>query len=199
VDVAVLVASARTGVQFEGQGRGRVPVGLPTPEEPTRLVGQLTRLARCAKALGLFEDEACDLAIKAGFDSIPPARLRSLRAVADSGDAGVVVAEVHRALGRGNRWAAIWELDALEAIGLVRVEGLSRDEDPKATRVYRLADEWREVYESEAFSRTSTPIEEEVATDGLRIRTRPNAPPASAGADGSGEDELESRLLRVGL
>jgi hypothetical protein len=32
VDAATMVASARTGVPFEGQGRSRVPVGLPVPE-----------------------------------------------------------------------------------------------------------------------------------------------------------------------
>ena len=52
VNLAVFVSHARTGVQHEGTGKYRVILGVPTPEEPTRLVGQLTRFARCAIALG---------------------------------------------------------------------------------------------------------------------------------------------------
>jgi len=77
--------------------------------------------------------------------------MRALHAVAAAGQ-GVTASDVHRALGRGNRWAALWELDALEAIGLIEVEGPPRDEDPKATRIYRLGDGWAEVYESVASS-----------------------------------------------
>jgi len=168
IDVAVLVARARAGVQFEGQGRNRIAIGLPTPEEPTRLIGQLHRLARCALALGLDEQAACDLATAAALDSVPLARMKALDAVATSGDAGATITDVHRGLGRGNRWAAIWELDALEAIGLVAAEGPSRDEDPRATRLYTLDHEWRQVYENVAFSRTPLSLNN---GSGLRLRT----------------------------
>jgi hypothetical protein len=147
VDVAALVAAARTGVQFEGQGRSRVPAGLPVPEEPTRLVGQLHRLARCAVALGLDERAAVRLATRCGFDSVPQGRMRALTRVAAAKTGGTTVSDVHRGLGRGSRWAALWELDALEAIGLVEVEGVPRDEDPAASRLYRLADDWRQVWD----------------------------------------------------
>ena len=148
VNLAVFVSHARTGVQHEGTGKYRVILGVPTPEEPTRLVGQLTRFARCTIALGHTEGQALELAVTIAMDSVPLARMRVLRAVAEAGDRGATVSDAHRALIRGNRWAAIWELDALEAIGLVDIEGPSRDEDANATRVYRLADEYRGVYES---------------------------------------------------
>ena len=174
VNAATLVASARTGVPFEGQGKGRVPIGLPTPEEPTRLTGQLARLARSATALGLSEDDAVTLAIRAGLDSVPLARMRALHAIATT-EAGATVADIHRGLGRGNRWAAIWEIDALEAIGLLDIVGPPRDEDPSATRYYKLKSEWRQVYENVACSHVSRSIEEEEEgishVSALRIRT----------------------------
>jgi hypothetical protein len=135
-------------VANEGQGKYRIVVGVPTPEEPTRLIGQLQRFTRCAIALGLDADEALNLAGTLAMDSVPLGRMRALRAIADTPDPGCTVTDVHRALIRGNRWAALYELDALEAIGLITVHGPSRDEDAKATRVYALADEYREVYES---------------------------------------------------
>ena len=148
VNLATFVAHARTGVQHEGTGRARVILGVPTPEEPMRLVGQLTRFARCAVALGLDHGQALKLATRIGLDSVPLARMRVLRAIVESGDMGCTVADAHRALVRGNRWAAIWELDALEAIGLVTVEGPSRDEEPAAHRVYKLAAAYEEVCEN---------------------------------------------------
>ena len=123
VNLAVFVSHARTGVQHEGTGKYRVILGVPTPEEPMRLVGQLTRFARCAIALGHTNEEALSLAVTVAMDSVPLARMRVLRAVAEAGEPGATVSDAHRALIRGNRWAAIWELDALEAIGLVQVEG----------------------------------------------------------------------------
>jgi hypothetical protein len=84
VDVAFLVAHARTGVQFEGVGRYRVPIGYPTPEEPTRLAAQMDRLARCLVALGIEERLAVRIAIQAARDSIPLARRKALEHVAGS-------------------------------------------------------------------------------------------------------------------
>jgi hypothetical protein len=171
VDAATFVAWARTGVGFEGQGRNRIPVGLPIAEEPTRLVGQLHRLTRCTVALGLDATAATDLAVAASLDSVPLARMRALHAVARAECRGATVTDVHRGLGCGNRWAAIWELDALTAIGLVVMDGPSRDEDPQATRRYRLADEWRGVYENVALPRTPLSLREEDTGSALRIRT----------------------------
>jgi len=148
VNLATFVAHARTGVQHEGTGRYRVILGVPTPEEPTRLVGQLSRFARCVIALGLQHDQALELATKIALDSVPLARMRVLQAVVEAEETGATVAVAHRALIRGNRWAAIWELDALEAIGLVTVEGTPRDEDPHAHRFYRLAEAYRKVCEN---------------------------------------------------
>jgi hypothetical protein len=113
--------TARTGVQFEGTGKYRVPIGYPAPEEPMRLAGPLYRVARCLIALGLHEEQAAALAVRAACDSVPLARFRALRAVADDGPA--TVSSVWQAIGRGNRWGAKWELTALEAIGMVEVAG----------------------------------------------------------------------------
>jgi hypothetical protein len=148
IDAATFCAHARTGVQFEGTGKYRVPIGYPAHEEPMRLAGQLYRLARCLVALGLSETEATAFAVRAACDSVPLARFKALREVAR--DDAATVTSVHRAIGRGNRFSARWELTALQAIGMVEVEGPDEEEDPKATRVYKLADEYREVYESVA-------------------------------------------------
>jgi hypothetical protein len=138
--------TARTGVEFEGTGKYRVPIGYPAPEEPMRLAGQLYRFARCLIARGLHEEQAAALAVRAACDSVPLARFRALRAVADDGPA--TVSSVWQAIGRGNRWGAKWELTALEAIGMVEVAVPTEDKDPKATRLYTLRPEYREVYES---------------------------------------------------
>ncbi len=154
VDLATFVSHARTGVQYEGQGKYRVVIGAPTPEEPTRLIGQLQRFARCAIALGLTPDEAIELTATVAIDTVPLPRMRALRAVIEAGEAGCIVADVHRALIRGNLWAAIHELDALEAIGIVDMIGPSRDEEPKASRRFFIAKEYREVCASvPSFSR----------------------------------------------
>jgi hypothetical protein len=99
VDAAFLAAHARTGVQFEGTGCYRVPIGYPTPEEPTRLAGQMSRLARCLVALGLEERLAVRIAIQAARDSIPLARRKALEHVAGGGLA--TVSSTLRAIGRG--------------------------------------------------------------------------------------------------
>jgi hypothetical protein len=169
VDLAVFIATARTGVTFEGQGRFRVIVDAPTPEEPTRLAQQLVRLARCLVALGVSETDAEALATRAGLDSLPPTREKTLRALLAAGDVGANVSDVHESLGRGNRYAAIWALEELEAVGMVDVEGEPRDENPKAVRIYRLRGEWlaavREVYEGVASHSLALSIEREQATD----------------------------------
>jgi len=159
VDAAVFAAHARTGVQFEGSGKQRIPVGYPMPEEPMRLAGQLVRLARCLVALGVNEEQAVAISVQAACDSVPLARLRALREIADTNM--TTVASVHRAIGRGNRWGAKWELAALEAIGMIDVTGVSEDEDPKATRTYALKPDYRDVYESVGSLSIALSIEQE--------------------------------------
>jgi energy-coupling factor transporter ATP-binding protein EcfA2 len=150
LSAATFCAHARTGVQYEGVGRGRVVVGVPAPEEPMRLAGQLHRLTRCLIALGVDEAEAERYAVHAARDSVPSARFKAIEAVAENEMA--TVASVLRSIGRGNRWTAKWELGALVAIGMIEVEGPDEDEDAKATRVYQLAPNYREVYESVSLS-----------------------------------------------
>lgn len=189
VDAATFCAHARTGVQFEGTGKYRVPVGLPAPEEPMRLAGQLYRLARCLVALGLDEQAAASFAVRAACDSVPLARFRALREVAGTEQA--TVSSVHRALGRGNRWAAKWELTALEAIGMVDVDGTSEDEDAKAVRVYTLRDEYRKVYESAASFYTPLSLREGDTTHTYKGGTdshTPEAAPDAASRDWYGDE-----------
>ena len=163
IDAAIFASHARTGVQFEGQGKYRIVVGYPTPEEPMRLAGQLTRLARCLVALGIDEPVAVTIAVRAACDSIPLTRLRALRDVADSG--GATVASVHRAIGRGDRYGAKWELAALTAIGILDVHGPDEDDDPKATRLYTLKADYQHVYESVGASSIALSIEAAKPTD----------------------------------
>jgi hypothetical protein len=161
ITVATFVALVRTGIVYEGTGKNRVITGIPTPEEPTRLAGQLTRLARCGVALGLEEADAVRLAVTAAVDSVPLARIRALRAVADH-PLGATVEEVRRRLGRANWYVAKWELDALETIGLAvwEVREINGFEQP----IYRLYEPYRVlyggVYTNVAFSQTPTSNEE---------------------------------------
>ena len=109
------------------------------------------------------------------MDTVPLPRMRALRAVVDAGDPGCTVADVHRALVRGNRWAAIWELDALEAIGLVDADGPTRDEDPKAIRVYTLASEYRDEYENVASLSIALSIERRGGYEIAHVESAPEA------------------------
>jgi hypothetical protein len=152
INVSVFVAHARAGVVYEGQGKHRVITGIPTPEEPTRLVGQLVRLARCAVALGLNEVDALRLATKAALDSVPLARLRALRAIADN-PIGATVSDVQRALKRANWWIAKYEVDALTTIGVVREE--KAEINGREETVYTLAAGYRMLYTSVALPCTS--------------------------------------------
>lgn len=190
VDAATLCAHARTGVQFEGTGRYRVPIGYPAPEEPMRLVGQLYRLARCLVALGLDEEQARALAVRAACDSVPLARFRALQEVAENGPA--TVSSVWKAIGRGNRYGAKWELMALEAIGLVDVAGPDEDDDPKATRNYSLRAEYRGVYESVG-SFYSSLSRETLKEEGYRGRPTHSYTPEAASENGVPANERAVR------
>ncbi len=184
VDAAIFAAHARTGVQFEGQGKWRVPTGYPTPEEPMRLAGQLVRLVRCLVALGLSEQDAVAIGVRAACDSIPLTRLRALREVANNNVS--TVASVHRAIGRGDRYGAKWELAALDAIGMLDVEGPSEGEDPKATRLYTLKADYRQVYVSVGISSLTLSI---VSTEGTDSYTFTKASDATAKTE-HGLDDL---------
>jgi hypothetical protein len=147
-DAATLIAQVRTGVEFEGTGRYRTVIGYPMPELPMRLGMQLHRLARCLVALGIDERIAVRIAVKTAGDSVPVARWKAFRHVAE-GEA-VTVSSTWRAIGRGNRWGAKWQLTALEAIGLVDVDGPDEDTEPNAVRIYRLEPALADLYESVA-------------------------------------------------
>ena len=149
VNVAFLAAHARTGVQFEGSGRYRVAMGYPFPEEPTRLAGQMNRLARCLVALGVPETVAVSIATQAARDSIPFARRKAFEHVVTSDFA--TVSSTWNAIGRGSWWSAKWELAALEAIGIVETESTGSDADDEATTVvYRLTTRYKAVCTSVA-------------------------------------------------
>jgi hypothetical protein len=128
---ATLCAYIRTGVPFEGQGKYRVVMGEVSPEEPTRLVGQLDRLARCLMALGEEERVAVDMAVKTATDSVPRTRMAAMRHVIENGETSV--RSLQAALKRGNFYSCRWELEALDAIGLVERIGDDDDDDIPAS------------------------------------------------------------------
>lgn len=141
--VATLCAFVRTGVPFEGQGKYRVVMGEVSPEEPTRLMGQVNRLARCLIALGETEEDAVELAWKAAMDSTPRTRMAALRHVIEAGDAGTSVKGLMASLDRANFYSSRWELEALEAISLVeRVDA----EDDEAYPTYVAKDAARSLW-----------------------------------------------------
>jgi len=76
----------------------------------------------------------------------PHLRPSSCRVIEQAAQVRLAVEQRHRPR---EPLGAKWELTALEAIGMLEVEGLDDDDDPTATRVYCLAERYRR-YESVA-------------------------------------------------
>ena len=72
LDAADLVTRARTGVDFDHQGK---VIDSHAPEMPTRFAKQLGQVIRGAVAIGVGRTEALRLAIRCARDSMPPLRL----------------------------------------------------------------------------------------------------------------------------
>lgn len=114
-DASVVTAAARGAVPRDGYGRREV-IGVPTIEEPHRLVGQLQMLARALLALGHSADYATALAVRASLDTIPRARMAVLWVLA-SLDEPVSVGRVAHLAGLHRRVAAT-ALEDLREVGL---------------------------------------------------------------------------------
>jgi hypothetical protein len=113
-DWAIVCAQGRGTVPRESYGRREVK-GLPVIEEPPRLVGQLTLLARGVLALGESTAAAARLVRRVALDSMPPERLRMLRLLAADGEVTAYAAS--RATGL-HRWVAKRVLEDLDVLGV---------------------------------------------------------------------------------
>jgi hypothetical protein len=81
LDIADLVTRCRTPVERDYQGN---PVFAHALEMPTRFTKQLVQLVRGGLALGMSQDEAMAVAVRAARDSMPPQRLAVLADVAEN-------------------------------------------------------------------------------------------------------------------
>jgi len=72
LSAANLVTRARTGVEYDRQGK---VIGAHAPEMPTRFAKQLLQVMRGAVAIGVPREEALNLAIRCARDSLSPDRL----------------------------------------------------------------------------------------------------------------------------
>ncbi len=134
---ADLTALARTAVERDRSGN---PMWAHQPEAATRLAKQLSQIVRGGIAIGLGREEALQLAIRCGTDSIPPMRLKLLldlgahphSAVAD------VVKRIQQPRNNVDR-----ELQCLQLLGLAKLEYevyYNRYGDEKERWHYRLSD-----------------------------------------------------------
>lgn len=115
-DLAIVACYGRAAVPRNGYGQREID-GMAVIEEPPRLVGQLTMLARGLIALGMGEADTLALCRRVAIDSIPEPRRQLLEALADDG-ARLSVSEAARRAGC-HRHVARRSLEDLQAIGLV--------------------------------------------------------------------------------
>ena len=120
-----------------------------------RLAGQLHRLARCLVALGVDEQLAIHIASRAAL------RLRPARPLQGASHVATQPPPSPRLFARSaaaTAGGAKWELAALEAIGMVEVEGPDEFDDPQATRLYGSADATEGCTKSSPLSYSSLSI-----------------------------------------
>ena len=127
---AIVCAQGRGTVPREGYGRRDVK-GLPVIEEPPRLVGQMTLLARGVLALGEDNDTAKRLVQRVALDSMPPERLKILQALATN--VTVTASAASRSVGL-HRWVAARVLEDLDVLGIASCDAdwEQRDSDDSA-------------------------------------------------------------------
>ncbi len=135
-DAALVACLGRASVEREGYGKREIR-SIPVIEEPPRLAGQLSLLARCLLGLGLDDVEATALCRRAALDSIPQARRRVLATLAAGEE--LLTAEVARRVGC-DRKVALFALEELDAVGVCRYRGADSDADEptKARKWWRL-------------------------------------------------------------
>lgn len=81
--LASLAARSRSGIERDPHNREIILV--PTPEAPGRLTRILARLFAGLLVIGVERDEAWQLIVKTGMDSLPSLRWRALQFCADEG------------------------------------------------------------------------------------------------------------------
>ncbi len=138
LDDAVLVTClGRAAIERDGYGKREIR-SMPTVEDPPRLSGQLSMLARGLLALGLEEGPTVDVCRRSALDSMPAARRGVLAALA--GGEELTVAEIARRVGC-HRQVARFAVEELGCVRVCRYRGDEDDEDAdtKAVRPWRLA------------------------------------------------------------
>lgn len=137
-DAALVCAWGRATVPRHGYGRREID-GLPSIEDPGRIVRQLRGLARGAVAVGLDDSYVQHLVRRVALDSMPAARRHTLDALAD-GEKLSTAAVAQRA--GIHRHVARRQLEELEAIGVVASERDGQepgeDEPDRRTAAWRL-------------------------------------------------------------
>lgn len=113
-DAAIVTCYGRADVPRNPYGRKEIE-GLPTIEEPPRLVHQLEALAKSLKALGEPDEFAVAICRQCALDTIPRARMAALEALSLGEE--LTVSEIHRRT-RLHRVVVRRALEDLQVIGL---------------------------------------------------------------------------------
>lgn len=148
LSMADLVTRCRTSVERDFQGN---PVFAHALEMPTRFAKQLVQLVRGGLVLGMSQERAMSVAVRAARDSMPPQRLAVLADVDEH--AMSRTAEVARRLRMPWR-SADRVLQELQLLGCLRT-----DEDQDGKWIYGVESEVSDVVKSIARNVTSTPEE----------------------------------------
>jgi hypothetical protein len=126
-DVAQVTCWGRAAVPRHGYGRREID-GLPVIESTPRITRQLLMLARCLLALEVDEAKTLALTRRAGLDSMPEIRRRTLAEVL--GPDVLTESDLARRL-ECDRGVARRTLEDLAAIGLVEWPEGDEDDDPR--------------------------------------------------------------------
>ena len=131
-DAALVTCWGRAAVPRHGYGRREID-GIPTVEEPPRLIHQLRGVARGLVAIGLPEPGVEQTVRRVALDSMPADRFAVLSVLADGEP--LSTAEVSRR-SRLDRKVARFRLEELQAIGVVRGDrqGEEPDDEERDTR-----------------------------------------------------------------
>jgi hypothetical protein len=126
-DVAQVACWGRAAVPRHGYGRREID-GLPVIESTPRITRQLLTLARCLLALEVDQTKTLALTRRAGLDSMPEIRRRTLAELL--GPDVLTESDLARRL-ECDRGVARRTLEDLAAIGLVEWPEGDEDEDPR--------------------------------------------------------------------
>jgi hypothetical protein len=126
-DVAQVTCWGRAAVPRHGYGKREID-GLPVIESTPRITRQLLTLARCLLALEIDEIKTLALTRRAGLDSMPEIRRRTLAELL--GPDVLTESDLARRL-ECDRGVARRTLEDLAAIGLVEWPDGDEDEDPR--------------------------------------------------------------------